>query len=149
MKAFWMFRAVIIASSLAFAPVAFPCHAQTSSHAMSVDVPFSFEMGTKHFEPGTYTVDTPEWGVVEIRGNRTGGFALAQEEHSIKPTKTAKLVFDRYGDRYYLRQLWFSAEGSSYVECPESKSEKQTKSSDLASNSKTPSNVELAMLRIP
>src|SRR5215469_11624676 len=144
MKAFWTFRILVIASSLVFAPVAFPCHAQTASHTMSVNVPFSFEMGSKHYEPGTYTVHTPETGVIEIQGNRTGGFALTQEERSSKPTKTAKIVFDRYGDHYYLRQLWFSAEGSSYAECPESKSEKQAKRSELASNPKAPTNVELA-----
>lgn len=149
MKAFWMFRIVFIATSLAFAPVAFPCHAQTSGHTMSVNVPFSFEMGSKHYEPGTYTVRTPDTGVVEIQGNRTGGLALTQQEQSNKPTKTAKLVFDRYGDHYFLRQLWFNAEGTSYAECPESKSEKQAKRAELASNSKYPSNVELAMLRIP
>ena len=149
MKGFWVFRAVIIVSSLAFAPVSFPCHGQSVGHAMSVNVPFSFEMGNKHFEPGTYTVRTPLWGVVEIQGNSTAGLALTHEEQSYKPTTSAKIVFDRYGDHYFLRQLWFDAEGTSYVECPQSKSERQAKRSELASNSKKPSNVELAMLRIP
>ena len=148
MKAFWTFRILVVASSLAFAPVAFPCHAQTAGHTMSVNVPFGFEMGSKHFEPGTYTVRTPQVGVVEIQGNSTVGLALTREEQG-QASKTAKIVFDRYGEHYFLRQLWFNSDQTSYVECPESKSEKQAKRSELASNSKTPSNVELAMLRIP
>jgi hypothetical protein len=148
MKSFWIFRIIFIASAMAFAPVAFPCHAQTAGHTLSVNVPFGFEMGSKHFEPGTYTVRTPMAGVVEIRGNSTAGLALTHGEQG-KTSKTAKLVFDRYGEHYFLRQLWFNADQASYAECPESKSEKQAKRSELASNPKTPSNVELAMLRIP
>jgi hypothetical protein len=149
MKGFWIFRAVIIVSTLAFAPVALPCHGQTAGHAMSVNVPFGFELGSQHFEPGTYTIHTPEVGVVEIQGSSTSAMGLTREEQSTKPTKTAKVVFDRYGDHYFLRQLWFNAEEKAYVECPESKAEKQAKRSELASISKKPSNVELAMLRLP
>ena len=149
MKTFWSFRIILIASALVFAPVALPCHGQTAGHTMAVNVPFSFDMGSKHFEPGTYSVRTPQPGVVEIQGHSTAALALTHEEQSNTPSKTAKLVFDRYGDHYFLRQLWFDADQTSYAECPESKSEKQAKSSELASNSKKPTNVELAMLRIP
>lgn len=149
MKAFWMFRVVLVASSLAFAPICLPAHGQTSGQAMSVNVPFAFDVGGKHFEPGTYTVRTTDWSIVEIRGASTGALAMTHDEQAYRPTKTAKAVFDRYGDHYYLRQLWFNANEASYVECPESKSEKQAKRSELASNSKTPSNVELALLRLP
>lgn len=148
MKGFWTFRAILIVSSLAFAPVALPCHGQTSGHSMSVNVPFGFEMGDKHFEPGTYIVRTPGTGVIELRGSGNAGLALTHDEQG-KATKTAKVVFDRYGDHYFLRQLWFNADESSYAECPESKGEKQAKRSELASISKKPSNVELAMLRLP
>ena len=149
MKAFWTFRILFITSALVFAPVAFPCHAQTSTHTMSVNVPFGFEMGNQHFQPGTYSISTPQQGVVEIQGHSTAVLGLTRGEQGNKPTKTAKIVFDRYGDHYFLRQLWFNADQTSYAECPESKSEKQAKKSELASNSKKPSNVELAMLRIP
>ena len=149
MKSFWIFRIIFIASALAFAPVSFPAHAQSAGHAMSVNVPFGFEMGNQHFEPGTYTIRTPQWGVVEVQGQSTVALALTHGEQATKPTKTAKIVFDRYGDHYFLRQLWFNADEASYAECPESKSEKQAKRSELASISKKPSNVELAMLRIP
>ena len=149
MKAFWMFRIVFVASALAFTPVCLPAHGQAAGHTMSVNVPFGFELGSKHFEPGTYTIHTPEWGIVQIQGNSTGALALTHDGQSYRPTKTAKVVFDRYGDHYFLRQVWFNAEETSYLECPESKSEKQAKRSELASNSKKPSNVELAMLRLP
>ena len=150
MKTFWVFRIVLVASTLAFAPVALPAHGQSAGHSMSVNVPFGFEMGDRHFEPGTYTITTPAYGVVEVRNSaKNVGLILTHGEQSSKPTTTSKIVFDRYGDHYFLRQIWFNPQETSYLQCPESKSEKQTKNSELASISKKPSNVELAMLRLP
>ena len=47
MKAFWIFRIIFVVSSLAFAPVSFPAHAQSPGHTMSVNVPFGFELGNQ------------------------------------------------------------------------------------------------------
>lgn len=149
MKSFWMFRIVFVAASLAFIPVSFPAHAQSSHQTMTANVPFAFELGSKHLAPGNYTISTLSQDVVEIRSSSDAAIILTCHGESYKPTKTAKMVFDRYGDHYFLRQLWFNPEEKSYLESPESKSEKQAKSSELASNSKAPTNVELAMLRIP
>lgn len=149
MKSFWIFRIIFIASALAFAPISSPAHAQMAGTNMTVNVPFGFELGDKHFAPGSYTISKPAWGIVELRGTSNAGMILTHDEQSGRPTQTAKVVFDRYGDHYFLRQVWFNPDEKSYLECPESKSEKQAKSSELASNSKKPTNVELAMLRIP
>ncbi len=149
MKSFWIFRAAFIVTSLAFVPGSLPAHAQTDHHTMTANVPFAFELGSKHLAPGTYTISTPVDGVVEVKSTSDVAMIIAIHGQSNNATKTAKLVFDRYGDHYFLRQLWFTAEETAYLESPESKSEKLAKRSELASNSKKPSNVELAMLRIP
>jgi hypothetical protein len=149
MKQFWIFRTLFVVTSLAFIPACTTAHAQNDHHTMTANVPFAFELGSKHLAPGTYTVTTPINGVVEIRSSSDVAIIMANHGESSKPTKTAKLVFDRCGDHYFLRQLWFSPEENTYLESPESKAEKQAKRSELASNSKNPSNVELAMLRIP
>ena len=149
MKPFWIFRTLFIVTSLAFIPVSLPVHAQGEHHTMTANVPFSFELGSKHLAPGRYTISTPINGVVEVRSATDVAMILAISGQSGTPTKTAKIVFDRYGDHYFLRQLWFNAEEKTYLESPESKSEKQAKRSELASNSKKASNVELAMLRLP
>lgn len=149
MKSFWVFRAILIVSALAFAPVCIPCHGQSTGHVMTVNVPFGFEMGNRHFAPGSYSITTPAQGVIEVRGHSNVGLLLTHNGQSYRPTSTAKVVFDRYGDQYFLRQVWFNPQETSYLECPQSKSEKQAKRSELASNSKAASNVEIAMLRIP
>jgi hypothetical protein len=148
MKSFWIFRIVFVAASLAFIPASIPMHAQSSNHSMTANVPFAFELGSKHLAPGVYTVSTPMDGVIEIKGTSDAIMILANHGQSGTPTTTAKLVFDRCGEHYFLRQLWFAPEENTYLESPESKSEKQAKRSELASNSKKPSNVELAMVRI-
>ena len=149
MKSFWIFRAAFIVTSLAFVPGSLPAHAQTDHHTMTANVPFAFELGSKHLAPGTYTISTPVDGVVEVKSTSDVAMIIAIHGQSNNATKTAKLVFDRYGDHYFLRQLWFSPEQNTYLESPESKSEKLAKRSELASNSKKPSNVELAMVRMP
>jgi hypothetical protein len=146
MKVYWIFRTVIVVSSLAFLPIV---HAQTAGHTMSVNVPFDFELGNQHFAPGVYTIKTPLQHFVEVQGKSNVGMILAINDQSSKPTKTTKIVFDRYGDHYFLRQIWFNAEETAYLECPESKAEKQAKRGDLASIQKHASNVEIAMLRLP
>lgn len=145
MKSFWMFRTLVLASTLAF----LPAFGQSSSHTMSVHVPFGFELGSQHFAPGVYTIKTPTQNVVQIQGSSRTALALTNNGQSYKPTKTTKVVFDKYGDHYFLRQIWFSAEDTSYLECPESKAEKQAKRGDIASNEKHASNVEIALLRLP
>lgn len=149
MKGFWVFRAVVIVSTLVFAPVCIPAHGQFSAgHTMSVNVPFSFDLGDKHFTPGAYTVSTPMSDVVELSNGSNAGLVLGSDQQGSRPAETSKIVFNRYGNRYFLRQIWFRANESFYLECPESKSEKQTKRSEFASNSKKPSNVQLTMLRL-
>lgn len=145
MKAFWVLRTVIVVSSLAFLPIA---RAQTTDRTMSVNVPFGFELGNQHFAPGVYTIKTPVQHVVEVQGRSNAGMILAIEDESNKPTKTTKIVFDRYGDHYFLRQIWFHAEETAYMKCPESKAEKEAKRGDFASIQKHASNVEIAMLRL-
>jgi hypothetical protein len=149
MKTFWIFRIVLIASSLAFAPISLCANAQGDQHTMKANVPFGFEVGSKHLAPGSYTITTPAPNIVELRSTTDVAMILTHSGETYKATKTAKVVFDRYGDHYFLRQLWFNADEKNYLESPESKSEKQAKRSELASNSKAPSNVELALLRIP
>jgi hypothetical protein len=146
MRAFWIFRTIIVVSSLAFLPMV---HAQTADHTMSATVPFGFEFGGQHFAPGVYTIGTPLENVVEVQGRSKAGMVLAINDQGKKPTKTSKIVFDKYGDHYFLRQVWFNAEETTYIECPESKAEKNAKRGDVASIEKHASNVEIAMLRLP
>jgi hypothetical protein len=149
MKNLSIFRSIFVVASLVIGCVSLPAHAQGEPHTMTVNVPFGFELGSKHLAPGRYTISQPLTNIVEIRGGRTGALLVTHDGQSNKATRSSKVVFDKYGDQYFLRQVWFNPEDNTYMECAESKAEKQAKRSELASVTKKASNVEIALLRLP
>lgn len=147
MNTIWTVRTVFVAASLALGSISIPAHAQDNT--LTVNVPFGFEVGSKHLEPGVYKVSESLNNVVAIQNNSNCAMLLTHSGETMKPTKTAKIVFRRYGDHYFLRQIWFDSNGNTYVESPESKTEKLARETELASVQKNASNVEVAILRIP
>lgn len=78
------------------------------------DIPFDFVVGTKTLPKGTYTVKLLETSqnVLVIRGqdNNEAAFAgsitvSAEDTEDNSP----KLTFHRYGNRYFLSQVWSGA----------------------------------------
>ena len=149
MKTTLVFRTIFAAASLVLGSFSFPAHGQSDLQTLTVNVPFGFELGSKHLAPGTYTVSQPLQDIIEIRNSSGAAMIVTHNGQSVKTSKMSKVVFDRYGDHYFLRQVWFTPEDNTYMECAESKAEKLAKRSDLASVNKKASNVELALLRIP
>ena len=151
MKNLWIFRTLFVLASVVVGCVSVPAHAQGVDRPMTVNVPFDFELGSSHLAAGKYTISRPMTDIIEIRNTSGGALLLTHNGQSNKATKSSKVVFDRYGDTYFLRQIWFNPEDNTYLECAESKAEKQAKKSELASvtNTKKASNVEVAMLRLP
>ncbi len=149
MKTLSIFRTIFVVASLVVGCVSLPAHAQGVGNSMTVNVPFGFELGSEHLAPGKYTISRPLTDIIEITNGSTGALLVTHDGQSSKATKSSKIVFDRYGDHYFLRQVWFNAEDNTYMECTESKAERQAKRSELASVTKQASNVEIAILRIP
>ena len=83
--------------------------AATSAPAEAADIrckiPFSFEVHGETLPPGTYTFSSDP-AKLFIRGFRHSAFALTNNEQSTSDTQ-AKAVFERYGDEYVLRDVWF------------------------------------------
>jgi hypothetical protein len=68
--------------------------------------------------------------------------------HSANKAKSADhgtVVFDRYGDKYYLRQIW-TAGTTNGLECPKSRAESNA---IVAQNKQAATSVELAFNSIP
>jgi hypothetical protein len=148
-KTFSILRTIFVVASLAAGFISTSAHAQSISQTVSVNVPFGFEIGSRHMAPGTYRISRPTEDILQIGNRSDSALLLTHSEQSYKPTKNSKLVFDRYGDRYFLRQVWFTPQDNMYVECTESKAEKQAKRAELEAATKNASNVEVAFLRIP
>jgi hypothetical protein len=75
-----------------------------------VNIPFEFVAGKATLPAGEYRVEKLEKGsvVVLIRGARSGASAtvMTMAAQANEPQSDSKLVFNRYGNRYFLSQYW-------------------------------------------
>ena len=89
-----------------------------SAHAQSLtvqaDVPFDFAVGSKSLTAGDYSVRTftANGDAVLISGkdSKQRVIRLSQTIHARNVPKQAKLVFHRYGQRYFLSEIWTPGE---------------------------------------
>ena len=131
--------AAILLASLAAAG-----SASAQDHAVKVDIPFGFYVENQWAPAGTYilTSDIRSAEVVTIR-NRESGASLLDLGHSVDlQPGDGTLVFHRYGDRYFLREIRSSA-GHMHVGFNPSKREREQLTRE-ASNG-TESTVYLAL----
>ncbi len=87
------------------------------SHKIQADIPFDFMVGDKTFSAGTYTFAKPTStpGVLRIRsldGHESVLVITRSVQESLTPPDETKLVFTRYGDLYFLAQVWTVGEVS-------------------------------------
>jgi hypothetical protein len=75
-----------------------------------VNIPFEFVAGKATLPAGEYRVEKLEKSsaVVLIRGARPGTSAtvMTMAAQANEPQSDSKLVFNRYGNRYFLSQYW-------------------------------------------
>ena len=78
------------------------------------NIPFDFVIGTKTLPRGTYTVKllNTSPNVLVIRGRDNGEVALAISNTVSaldKEDNSPQLIFNRYGNEYFLSQVWRGA----------------------------------------
>src|SRR5260370_4870464 len=103
----------------------------TAAHAQSaiaVTVPFDYSAGGKVLPAGEYKVQTglPN-GLILLRNFEQGVSAMifGNQVESIKPSQDAKLVFHRYGDSYFLAEIWASPGTARSISLRPSKAEQE------------------------
>jgi hypothetical protein len=82
-----------------------------SSHYFQVTIPFEFAISGKKLPPGEYIVrrissDKPQWLSISSVNGRRGQSVLTHNVRAGKLQSESKLVFRRYGDQYFLSQVW-------------------------------------------
>jgi hypothetical protein len=106
------FTVLVLMVALALATAAAPAKAQSINRVVA-DIPFEFSVGYKAMPAGEYSVRT-------MNSNSTGNALLIQSadgkisalrlsdgtEEAKKNNNHARLVFHRYGDRYFLAEVW-------------------------------------------
>ena len=104
-------------------------HAQAGKQ-FTVTIPFNFYVAGKTLPAGQYHVgrSTEDSEGLVLRGTdgRTGVFVLTRGIQTAEVQQQSKLVFRRYGDQYFLGEVWISAR-SNGRELPNSRKERLVK----------------------
>ena len=114
-------------AAIAFVVLAGACTAslQAQSHEVRADVPFNFAVGNQQLPAGHYTFSTlPSYTVVIRNANYQFVILSRTEEAGSVKGYSNRLVFDRYGDHYFLREIRCPSIAMN-VELRQSKLEKQ------------------------
>jgi len=102
-------RALVMASVMALTAMASTRVAQAQDHLV-IRIPFDFVVGGTTLPAGEYSVNTsgPERTLLLIDRQDASAsiFMGANAIIASEPKSESKLVFNRYGDRYFLSQIW-------------------------------------------
>jgi hypothetical protein len=110
--------AVLLASSVS--------HSQTKPGDTIATVPFSFVVANEELPPGRYVITSIADGVLRIYTADSRGVAVPVHTTKGKaPESAGKLVFHRYGQTYFLSEVW-TAGNDTGRELFRSKAEKET-----------------------
>ena len=121
-----MFNRLVTAfATLAALAMVTPVWAQSEVH-LAARVPFEFTVGDTTLPVDTYQLSRmnghPE--MLVLRGDRTGTFVWIDETRLPRGGEAPSLVFHRYGDQYFLREVRW--EGSARLDLRETKAERIT-----------------------
>jgi hypothetical protein len=111
---------------------------------MQVNVPFAFHNGSQRLPAGVYRVKMQSAHVILLRGDSKSGFVVTNSEIG-KPSEKGKLIFQRYGDQYFLREVW-AANSETGQKCPKSKLEREV---EIAQSKTAQPGAELAINQQP
>lgn len=120
-------QAISFVSLLGLLLVAGSAIAQTVH--VSADIPFNFVVGSKTYPAGAYSIGTMsdrDSKVLLLRaanGNASAA-VMSNAAENLTPADKTKLVFNRYGNQYFLSQVWLSGEAQGR-QLPKSNREKE------------------------
>ena len=95
---------------------------------LKADIPFGFTVGDTYMPAGQYTLSSPISGVVRVANNDSNASATVSTTHgNTDPGRGSKLVFEKYGERYFLHHVLCPTTASLNVDIPEWNGEKKTR----------------------
>jgi hypothetical protein len=100
--------------------------AVAQEHAVKATVPFDFTVGSAHVPAGTYTISSASArssNTIILRNDTGKVTVLAVAYADGTQSQTSKLVFNKWGDRYFLHEI-LCANVDMNMELPVSKAEK-------------------------
>jgi hypothetical protein len=120
---------------LALAAAVVSANGQARSHRVTADIPFDFIVGDKILPSGKYTVRevTSNGEGLMIRSNdgKSSVIRLSNSVAEKSEERTARMVFHRYGQQYFLAEVWSGEDyGRKLFQCKRERNLRQ----ELASN---------------
>ncbi len=115
--------------TLFFFLAAISARAQTPNRVQMASIPFEFNVGNKSFPPGEYRVERvssqsdPAALAFTSADGKMGLMILTRGVRARGAERGARLVFNRYGDRYFLSQVWRPSDANG-MELPRSRAER-------------------------
>ena len=121
--------------------------AQSPTPLAEVNIPFAFQTTNQSLPAGKYRIDLESNHLILLQGpHQAGGFVMSHDTDRTHAPEHGIVVFDRYGDKYYLRQIW-TAGRTVGLECPKGRAEKE--SMLQAKNKQAPDSFQLAFNSVP
>ena len=104
------FTMLVLIVTLALATAVASANAQSSANKVVADVPFEFSVGYKALPAGTYSVQSivsaGDGLLIQSTDGKISALRLSEATRRIKEKPQARLVFHRYGERYFLAEVW-------------------------------------------
>jgi len=111
---------------LALSTLAGAGKALAQSNAVQATVPFEFTVGGKLLSADTYTITSPRPGLILIQSADNRSWAMTSASQGNNESATgSQLVFEKYGDRYFLHEVRCPQVAWMNVRIPASKLEKR------------------------
>jgi hypothetical protein len=104
-------------------------NAQSLQYKMTAKIPFEFTVANKKLPAGEYSVRRAQQTSgdlvlqIDSKDGRESISRLTIPVNTLEPTNESRLVFHRYGDEYFLFEIW-PAGGNTGRELPKSRSER-------------------------
>jgi hypothetical protein len=111
-----MKKRILVMTSLLVLSILAASQVARAQENMVVNVPFAFVAGQVTLPAGEYRVDLSSSSLAllltQIGNPSASAIAVTMRTQASQPQADSKLVFHRYGDRYFLSQCWRAGSSS-------------------------------------
>ncbi len=134
-------------------PAVVSVHAQSLQYRITANIPFEFSIGEKKLPAGKYSIGRVRQSSddtvlsVDDSGGHWKAIRASSSVQIVGMTKRPQLVFKRYGNEYFLSQVW-AAGASTGRQFPKTQHERELERSFAAANGKVTKNLEVETVTI-
>lgn len=103
--------------------------------AIKANIPFAFTVGNTKLPAGQYSITSRVEGVVRLQSSNNASVATVVSLHSNDESRSeSKLVFVKYGDRYFLHRVLSASYSDMNLDIAPGKAEKEARIAEANSH---------------